>query len=266
MTIPKFDEVNLEHIARELGESIIGGQLSQIFKSIGIIDNSGESTKWRRIYHSLLERQNQDRCGNYVAVVIEKIMNPISFETLEDFENARVSLNKKLLFSGLEVNKKGKVVAVRAATTISEAEQRACNLRQKLSERGIHGDVLTFCRAEYLDQNYFHCILEASKSLAHKIRDKSQVDGDGGQLVDTVFSINKPRLALNSLRTETEQSDQKGFANLLRGIFGSFRNPAAHNPKIYWAINEKDALDALTIISYAHRRLDQCAVVPVYSE
>jgi hypothetical protein len=37
----------------------------------------------------------------------------------------------------------------------------------------------------------------------------------------------------------------------------AFRNPTAHEPKIYWPINEQDALDLLSLISLLHRRLDE---------
>ncbi len=76
------------------------------------------------------------------------------------------------------------------------------------------------------------------------------------------FQLTGPLLALNSLRTETEQSEQKGFANLLRGTFGTFRNPTAHGPKMTWVVSEEDALDLLSLVSYLHRRLDAAVVVP----
>lgn len=44
--------------------------------------------------------------------------------------------------------------------------------------------------------------------------------------------------------------------NLLKGLFGMFRNTTAHAPKITWRIEEQDALDILSLISLVHRRLD----------
>ena len=67
--------------------------------------------------------------------------------------------------------------------------------------------------------------------------------------------------ALNALQTEPERLEQTGFGNLLKGIFGTFRNVTAHAPKLKWAIGEQDALDLLTMVSYARRRLDQAVVV-----
>jgi len=50
--------------------------------------------------------------------------------------------------------------------------------------------------------------------------------------------------------------------NLLKGMFGTFRNVAAHAPKISWPIKEEDALDLLTLASYLHRRLDDAVRTP----
>jgi uncharacterized protein (TIGR02391 family) len=129
-----------------------------------------------------------------------------------------------------------------------------------LQRRSVHADVLRFCQPEFLQQNYFHCVLEASKSLAQKIRDRTGLTGDGAKIVEEAFGA--PRLALNSLQTESEKMEQKGFSNLLKGIFGLFRNTTAHAPKIHWAVDRQEAMDALTIISYAHRRLDAAIAVP----
>ncbi len=85
---------------------------------------------------------------------------------------------------------------------------------------------------------------------------------DGGDLVDKAFGIAKPLLALNTLQTESEQSEQKGFANLVKGMFGTFRNVTAHAPKITWVVSEQDALDILSLLSYIHRRLDGAVRTP----
>jgi uncharacterized protein (TIGR02391 family) len=77
-------------------------------------------------------------------------------------------------------------------------------------------------------------------------------------LVDEAFGGELPLLALNTLQTETERSEHTGFMNLLKGLFGTFRNTLAHAPKIKWNINEQDAIDMLTFGSFVHRKLDSC--------
>jgi uncharacterized protein (TIGR02391 family) len=120
--------------------------------------------------------------------------------------------------------------------------------------------VLRFCRAELLQKNYFHAVFEAMKSIAAKIRHLSGLTSDGASLVQETFGMaggKKPVLAINSLQTETDLGEQRGFANLLVGLFGTIRNPTAHNPKIEWDMSEQDALDMLTTASLIHRKLDR---------
>ena len=108
-----------------------------------------------------------------------------------------------------------------------------------------------------MQANYFHAVFEATKGLAQRIRDMVSIEADGAALVDRVFSIERPLLAMNALQTETEKSLHKGFATLLKGCFGAVRNPLAHEPKILWE-GEDDAADYLSLISLLHRKLDDC--------
>jgi uncharacterized protein (TIGR02391 family) len=105
-------------------------------------------------------------------------------------------------------------------------------------------------------------VLEATKCLSEKIRTKSGLTGDAAELAQKAFSLGQvgmPFLAFNSLRTDTERSEQSGLMNLFVGMFGTFRNVTAHGPKITWNISEQDALDLLTLVSLLHRRLDSAA-------
>ena len=88
------------------------------------------------------------------------------------------------------------------------------------------------------------------------IRGRSGLSSDGGDLIDSAFGGSNPVLGINVLSSDTEKSEQKGFANLLKGLFGTFRNPTAHAPRIEWEMTEEDALDLFTMASYAFRRVD----------
>lgn len=261
-TFTSFNENHLEQVARILGEEITGTQLTNIFNSCGIKDISGESTKWRRIYHSLLQRQRQDHCGNNVAAFIRAVMSPGRFiNENQRFENTRRELNAVISFDGLELNQQGGFRQVTAARTISEAEKRTQILTGKLQGRKVHPEALKFCKAELLQDNFFHAVFEATKSLAQRVRTLSGLQSDGAALVDEAFSLKKPLLAFNALQTETEKSEQVGFAMLLKGCFSAIRNPLAHEPKIMWK-GEDDAADYLTLISLFHRKLDEAVKVP----
>jgi len=68
----------------------------------------------------------------------------------------------------------------------------ASALRKALVERKVHADVLNFCRAELLVDNYFHAVFEAAKSIAEKLRQKTGLGSDGSQLVDEALGIGRP--------------------------------------------------------------------------
>lgn len=123
---------------------------------------------------------------------------------------------------------------------------------------------MKYCKLELLNNNYFHAVLESTKSVSDKTRNLSGLISDGASLVDEAFSLKNPVLAINSLRTESEQSEQKGFSNLLKGIFGMFRNTTAHAPKINWDISKADAIDLMTTLSFIHRKLDNAIKIPKF--
>ena len=120
----------------------------------------------------------------------------------------------------------------------------------------FHADVLRFCRAELVADNYFHAVLEATKSIADKLRAKSGLTEDGAKLVDATLCGSAPRVAINDLLTDSQRSEQSGFANLVKGTFGMFRNPTAHEARVLWAMSKEDAEDLLSLASLIHRRLD----------
>lgn len=180
----------------------------------------------------------------------------------ERYEALRANLNRALAFVGLAFDASGSLGSSDAVATIGDAERRANELRENLSTRGVHPDVLRFCRAELVADNYFHAVLEAMKSVAQKIRDRTGLTEDGNILVDRAFAGEPPLLAINSLTTESHRSEQKGFANLVRGAFGMFRNVTAHEAKILWTMNREDAEDLLTVASLIHRRIDGAHISP----
>jgi len=173
----------------------------------------------------------------------------------------REEVNVPLAFVGLSVNEAGQIARKAKAATLSEARRRGMRLRSQLVERGAHQRLLDYCVEEIETENYFHAVLEASKSLADEIRRRTGRTEDGVRLVDAVFESGQPGtplLSLTPMVTDTEKSRQRGLANALRGVFASLRNPAAHEPKIHSTMTEQDALDELSHMSYLHRRLDDC--------
>jgi len=97
--------------------------------------------------------------------------------------------------------------------------------------------------------------------VSDKLRTLTGETLDAAKLVDaTCFPSSSPRVRFNSLATEWERSEQAGIATLMKGVFSTFRNPAAHAPRVAWATSRSEALDMLTVASMLHRRLDKADI------
>ena len=262
--IRKLSNSEMEVLVKIVGECMSGTQMNSIFDECGVRDTSNESTKWKRIFYTFQARQEVDGSSNAFLNFIKKSLNPVRFVSGNngDYDAILSEINKPLLLMGLQMTTEGKLVKAVAATTISEVERRTCSLISELQKRHIHQDVVKCCKEEYLQENYFHAVFEAAKSLSEKVREKTGLQDDGSSVFNTAFSVNNPRLALNSLQTSTERNLQNGLREMLNGVTHMVRNVTAHELKVKWVVNEQDAIDILTIISFLHKQLDECFVVP----
>ena len=222
---------------------------------VEVADTSPGMTKWKRLLNALAGAQNRHQVGNHLIMFINRAMNPVNYaRDPGTFAWRRDELNVVLAFSGFHVRDNGKVGHADKATTLDAARARAGRLKAALESRAVH---VNYCRAELLDENYFHAVFEATKGVAERIRILPSLTGDGADLVNKAFAGKQPALVLGPLTTESEKSEQRGFANLLIGLFGAIRNPLAHAPKTNWPMSEQDALDILTLASLIHRKLDR---------
>lgn len=250
----------LEGLSKVLGDTSNGlsnNEITKYLKEVDLPNVFPEGTKWKRIYNAFVTYQNNKNISNNILRFINKSLHPARFVGRnQQYEDTRIELNKRLCFAGLELSESGKFREIESIFTITDAEYRASRFRKKLEQRETHYRIYEFCKAELLNENYFHSVFEAVKSVFEVIRMKSGLSVDGNQLIEQAFSINNPLIQINSLSNETEISEHRGFVNLLKGVTGMFRNTTAHAPKITWQMSEIDALDILTTLSLIHRKLD----------
>ena len=236
--IAPFDSQHLEAACRVLADTnrgLTGSQIEHLLQEIRVVDVSPDITKWKRVFNALAGAQNKHQLGNHLIMLINRAMNPVSYaRDKAGFEWRRDELNVVLAFSGFYVREDGKVIRSSKESTLAGARARAGRMKSALESRNVHTEVLKYCRAELIQENYFHAVLEATKGVAERIREMSGLASDGADLVTEAFAVKNPLLALNPLGTESEKSEQKGFSNLLIGLFGAIRNPLAHAPKIFW--------------------------------
>jgi uncharacterized protein (TIGR02391 family) len=256
----QFSQSQLQAIADALAdtsEGLTGSEITHLLASCRMLDSDPSMTKRHRLYNAFVHCQNNEQDRIPILAFIRKAMKPEQYaRDAWRYEPMRANLNRALAFAGLAVETSGKLVPAERATTLTEAQRRADELREDLKLRKVHADILRFCREELLADNYFHAVLEATKSVAEKLRTRTGLTDDGGTLVDRTLAGALPLLAINGLANESDRSEQRGFANLVKGIFGMFRNTTAHAPKIVWAVNKEDAEEVFTLLSLVHKRID----------
>lgn len=263
--LPCIEVSVLEAVCRVLGDTangLTGQEIGYVLSDMEIEDPAAGMTKWKRIFNALALQQNKHQMGNYLIMFVNRAMAPARFiQKPEQFQRLQDGLNMALSLAGYGVNDQGKVVRTTRETTVSGAVVRAKRLKTTLEARGTHPEVFAYCTAELLAENYFHAVQEAVKGVAERLRQISGLGIDGAELVNQALSTKAPIIALNSLSTETEVSEQKGIGNLLVGLFGAIRNPTAHAPKVVWPMPEQDALDIFAMVSFVHRKLDGASKV-----
>jgi uncharacterized protein (TIGR02391 family) len=258
--IPSFSEQLLQVMCDILGETsdgLSGSDISLLLKHCDIPAPDSGVTKRHRLYQALSKRQNEDGCANHVIHFVQCALIPENYlERPHQFDYLRYSLNEVLSEAGYQIGTDGKFHRIPKIAT--GAAQRASQLRSALLPRNLHPEVMRLCRPELLGDHYLLVVLEAAKSLSGKIQQKTGFTSVGAELAENALGIGKgPKLAFNTLQSESEISEHLCLLNLIKGVLAVFNNPSTRGAT--WAINETDAIDLLTLISMLHRRLDQAA-------
>ena len=289
MTTPLFTSAALDELAEYLvSDRDTHRVLDRKFAELGIVETRPEPSpeqeetykamglkrgmdyyvpgpsKRDRLRHALIF-QNR-RSGNKGVLQLIKTLNEtvVYARDPEGFTAFCSGLNRILRLYGVEYRDDGEFHNVDPARTLSEAERRAKALENKMASRRVHHEVLKYCKAEYMQENYFHAVVEAYKGLAERIRKQTGYTSDGLELMGRSFERPSPEqggypmLAFNTLATVTEKNEHDGFLDLLTGCTKFFRNPMSHTPKVEWHRDVNDAVDCLTLISLLHFILDDC--------
>lgn len=266
MAMPKLTPNQIEQIAHIMGDTdagFTGSELGHLLAQCRMDDPDPGLTKWKRLYNAFCVAVNGSGSTNIVFQFIQHCMEPAQgLSNPERYRWMQFELNKVLMLVGIEIRDDGQFYSVSKAQSLGEVQRRTKELREKLTGYGAHSEVLRCCRDELLAQDYFHAVQEATKSLCDRVRTMSGLTTDGAALFNTAFAVGNPYIAYNSLRTSSEQNQQNGLKEMLCGVIHMVRNVTAHELRIHWDVNEKDAVDILAQISYLHKLLDVCVTVP----
>jgi hypothetical protein len=203
-----FDSNTIESISKILGnttDGLTGTEINRLLQECKIENTDPDITKWKRLFNAFAQRQNKDGCSNAILYFIKQVMIPTKYiNNKEQFDFFKIELNKILIFHGYEIKDDGNIRKVNKVETIAEAEKRVSKLKEKLKTRNIHKEIFKYCNEEIVSENYFHLVFEATKSLAQRIREISNLKSDGSTLIDEALSFNFdkqkiPLIAINKL-------------------------------------------------------------------
>jgi len=119
----------------------------------------------------------------------------------------------------------------------------------------LHPEIDRAASGLYRDGHYPNAILDAVKSLNGLVRLRSGRDDlDGTNLMETVFSPNKPILKFNDMADQSDRDEQKGFMMMFSGAVAGLRNPRAHK---FIKDDAERALEFIAFVSLLAKLLDE---------
>ncbi len=256
---PKMKDNVLTEIAKILGDAFTNTIIDECLKQLRLSANGAPSTKWRKLLFVFRKYQDKNKSSKDVFRILESLLAPVRFiKDTQTYNAILTEINKVICTEGYEIDDTGTVIVANKLSTLDEINARYSSLIKKLQDRNIHSQVLKYCTAELLTENYFHSVFEAAKGISERVREMSGIDLDGTQLYNAVFSVSNPILKYNDLVSDSEKNQQNGLKEMLNGITHYVRNVTAHEPKIKWIIEEDAAIEILTVISFLHSALDKC--------
>ncbi|MDC7113662.1 TIGR02391 family protein [Corynebacterium pseudodiphtheriticum] len=240
-----------------------GNNINQILHDIDAPPR-GDGSKREGLFAALTNAPNPESASQRTQDFIAVAMSPARYTNKrQKWEDLRLQLNQVLVTGGWHINDTGQLAELpEVAHTFDDIDRLTNFLMEELRRRGTHDRLLNYCSRELITQSLFHAISEAAKSIPDHIRSLTGLTDDGHDLFEIAFGTKKssPRLFINDLSTKSDESELRGFKNLLVGIHGHYRNPRAHQTRLGSEEDQHDFLDAFSLFSYVHRRLDSAQI------
>lgn len=126
---------------------------------------------------------------------------------------------------------------------------------QKSVTSYLHPIVIDSSYNQFKNGHFRDAVFNSVVAVFDLIRDITNIDKDGADLINYVFSLDKPKLILTELNTESGQNDQKGFMQIFRGAYQGIRNPKAHS--LETDLNERNTAQYLIFTSLLARRIEE---------
>lgn len=121
--------------------------------------------------------------------------------------------------------------------------------------RDIHTKLPKKVRKLFDDSHYAEATFHAAKFVDRRVAKMAGLELTGAPLMQQAFTEKNPKLAFNTLSSETERNEQKGYMSLFVGLVWAIRNPRGHESSI--RDEQSLCLEHLGFISMLMRRLEE---------
>ena len=155
-----------------------------------------------------------------------------------------------------EVNNVGLGLS-RSRTDIGEVQARS--LVDQFDEMVTSQDLKNTSRQLFADGHYANAVENAFKCLNNAVKEKSGLSADGDGLMTQAFGARSPILKLNSLQSQSDQNEQRGYMQIFAGVMAGIRNPRAHEHEI--VDDPEVALEMIIIANHLIRKLENSTLV-----
>lgn len=118
----------------------------------------------------------------------------------------------------------------------------------------LEADLWNVIEKNYTNENFTGAIDDAVFHIRDVIREKSNLEQDGKDLINQAFSEKNPKIKLNKLRTKHDKNIQNGVRDSLLGVWGLIRNTRNHEKHVDTV---EDAFSIILHINYLLKIIDK---------
>lgn len=117
------------------------------------------------------------------------------------------------------------------AEVIAEEHARAKGAASPMLgfEQMLHPVVMNCSFQLYSDGHYRESVINSIVGIFDLIRERTGLAQDGAALAGEAFSLDRARLVFSEIESESGKSDQKGFMQIIQGMYLGIRNPKSHS-------------------------------------
>lgn len=123
----------------------------------------------------------------------------------------------------------------------------------------LHPKITLRAYPQFENEHYRDAVFNSIVAVFDLIRQRTGLDLDGASLAGKAFSTSDPYLVFSELTSESGLNEQKGFIQIVQGIYLGVRNPKAHTLEVQ--PTKEEAAQYLVFASLLARKVEQAVLI-----